>query len=259
MSEKPDVLLGEELSQSDVTTIENEIISGYRDFKVNLPSGDIDFRVYEPSNKEQELIANQYTEKYNELIKAKNLKLWEEILIELRERGIWKDEDDTKLDDLSEEISEVLKKYLRLIGLESHNTEMAEALKNRYFELKKKLDKFTDRKSTYYANSIESKANEYAIKFKLMFCLKKKNGEEFVPYFESIEQIDNTRNRMLVNRILKECLSFWAGIRQEYLSSAPEDDFFFGGNGLHTLLGDSVGESSTKSTKTAGKRSSVKK
>lgn len=255
--EKPDINLGDELPQDQVAKIEDEIVSGYRDFEVKLPKETYNLRVFHPSNKEQSLISAAYTKKYNELMNTKEYKLWDEIVNDLKERKVWSDEDDTLEEDLQENIIEILKQYLKIKGNNPDDNVMLPKLRLRYFELKKKIDRFNEKRSKYYANSIESKANEVALKYKIVFCLKKRDGENLIPMFNSVDDIDESRDNVLLNSILRTCISFWAGLKQEYLNEAPEADWFFGGNGLHTLLEDSDGESSTKSIKTVEKASLV--
>lgn len=249
MVKEPEVILGEEPNQTYISRLEKEIINGYRDFSIAIGSDAMKFRVFEPNSEQQELISAAYSDKYNQLLIDGKSLVWEEILKNLRNRGIWNESDDNMVEDTTEEIKEIVKLYLKAIENKDYDKNYVEKLKKEYFNLKKKIDKHLEKKNTYYVNSIESKANEHATKCKLMLCLFYEKDSEYIQYFNSIEELNKFRNRVIVSKLLRECLTFWAGIPQEYLSAAPKDDFIFGGNGLHTLLENSSGEQSTPSMK----------
>lgn len=246
---KKDVLLGDELEKNEVASIESEIVNGYRNFELLINNETIYFRVYDPSIEQQSTIADKYTERYTELINEGKFMLWDVLCSRLAEKNIWTKEDEDYNNKATDELKDIIIKYLNIKKDPNFNKTSASELRKKYFDLKDSITEHTTKKMKFFSNSIENKADDFAMKYKLMYCLYYKNGDEYEQWFKNIEDVNNFRNTNTLNRILSQCISFWAGIKQELLSNSPEDDPIFGGDGLHMLLGDLNGEQSTESMK----------
>jgi hypothetical protein len=237
-----EVILGDQLLDSEVAKIENNIISGHKEFEFITSTETIKMRVSHPSNIEQEKIAEVYSNEYTKMLKEGKVLLWDAMLIELRKAGVWLTEDDNAQEYTTEEMKNSVRDYVSLIRLDNYDKEVAKRHRENYFKAKEKLERYLEKRAKYYSNTIESKANEVALQYKIMYCIKKLVGEEWVPLFNKIEDIQESRVLGFMGKIISEALPFWSGVPQELLSVAPEDDIFFGGKGLHTLLGNLSGE-----------------
>ena len=251
-----EVILGDQLPENEVSKIENSVIHGYKDFEFITSSETLKMRVFHPSNTEQEKIADVYSNEYTRMLKEGKILLWDAMLVELRKAGVWSQEDDNVQEFTTEEMKNAVRDYLSLIRFEGYDKEIAKRHRESYFKAKEKLERYLEKRSKYYSNTIESKANEIALQYKILYCVKKELNGEYVQLFSKIEEIQESRTLGLMGKIIAECLPFWAGIPQELLNVAPEDDIFFGGKGLHTLLDNLNGKWSGESIKTEEKVSS---
>lgn len=237
-----EILLGEKPLDSEISKAENEVLNDYRDFIFNDGKEEIHFRVFNPSNREQAYIADQTSKKYTEMLLAGDFLLWEDMVLQLKKRGVWTEEDESRVEYITDDIKYIVKAYLKLVEDKSHDKELANKLKEDYFKCKEEINKHIEKKNQFYTHTIDNKSNEHGVKYKLLYCLYHKVGEEYVPYFKNIDEVEDMRSRVISRKILQECLTFWAGLSQELLSVAPEDDLLFGGNGLPTLLENSDGQ-----------------
>lgn len=253
-----DILLGDKPEKSEVSQVEAEVIQGYRDFSVKVGNKEIFFRVFDPTVEQQAIIGDKYTEKYTELLNEGRFLLWDVLRSRLKEQGAWTDEDEDYSRKKTEEMTSVIAKYLEHVRDEKHDEKIAQQLRDRYFKIKDEMYKHSQRRIQYHLNTIESKTDNYAMKYKLLHCLHCKSGNGYKQYFKDIDEVNNFKYASALTSLMSHCMSFWAGIKQELLEDSPENDLIFGGGGLHTLLENSDGKLSTESTKTEEKVSSEK-
>jgi hypothetical protein len=96
-----------------------------------------------------------------------------------------------------------------------------------YESAEKELDKLIEERNSYTVNSLEVKANEAKIKDQIWQCvfeIKKdeSEAETLTLVWNSFDEIDNEKDRILLYRVMQECLSFWQGVPSSFLEDTLE-------------------------------------
>lgn len=213
-----------------------ELTQQYREFTVGSVPNDRVIRVYFPTPKDDSDIALIQSRRWGKLVKEEDLQTENEIIEIMKKRGLWSDLNEKKMKSLQEKHTRLSGKITKMI-IDKDVTVDFEKLTEEYEDTERELYDLIDKRSTFTAHSLENRVSETVMKERMWRCIrqvnKKENDEvELVPIWNSYEEIENERDRVLVMSVQTECMTFWQGVPADFL-----DD----------LLGVKNGETDTQS------------
>jgi hypothetical protein len=92
-----------------------------------------------------------------------------------------------------------------------------------YEETDQELNKLQATKNSFTVNSIETRAYEHKIKDQVWQCVKIVNdNKQEALVWGSLEEIDAEVDRVLLYRVINECVSFWQGVPSDFLEEKLE-------------------------------------
>lgn len=199
-----------------------DIIDQYREFIVGGDPEDRTLRVYYASPGVESSVNETYARVYGRLLHDENMLPEAQLVDMMIKRGTWPADGDDRIEKLQERISNLQ----ALIYINGNNGMTPTELKQKtdqYEEVEKELKNLRNKRLAFTSSSIEMRANEMKIKDQIWQCVKEKVGEdEWKPVWNSLEEIDNETNRVLLYRVMNECISFWQGVPTDFLEDLPE-------------------------------------
>jgi hypothetical protein len=195
--------------------LEQEIRLGYRVFNY-------DNKVYHiclPSVKDDSMITNFKARRTSELLKDKNTILKDEIIKNLKERGVWDESKDKKEKELRDRISLVYRDLMiENSKVESIDNNRIEELMQERVAIELDLLLLAGSKNDLLQSSLESQLEVDVTKFKLTLCIKDENGNRI---WNSFDELENYSDKGLINSIHNEAIYFWAGLDQSMFDVSP--------------------------------------
>lgn len=195
--------------------LEQEIRLGYRVFNY-------DNKVYHiclPSVKDDSMITNFKAKRTSELLKDKNTILKDEIIKNLKERGVWDESKDKKEKELRDRISLIYRDLMiENSKVESIDNNRIEELMQERVAIELDLLLLAGSKNDLLQSSLESQLEVDVTKFKLTLCIKDENGNRI---WNSFDELENYSDKGLINSIHNEAIYFWAGLDQSMFDVSP--------------------------------------
>ena len=199
----------------------NVIMSQYREFVIPGADGDRTFRVFFPSPSVETAVNITYSRTYGKLLQDEDFMPEAQIVELMKKRGVWSDDKDEKIKQLRERQARV-RSMIYLNGEENMTYDEMKKLTDEFEKLDSEIDELVEKRTGFMMNSIEARAQETKVKDQVWRCTSIiKDGKE-EPYWKSLEEIDGERDRLLLYRIINECVSFWQGVPSNFLESLPE-------------------------------------
>jgi hypothetical protein len=207
-------------------SVVKEIVQQYREITVGAvdESGkakDKKVRIRYPTLAAEEDANYVYSKVYGELMENKKFKFEEEILEEMKERGVWGDEKDRRLELVQEKVNWLIDQLLN--HREKMTKDQMERLSKQYTEMKKEGDELLMKKYAFTQNSIQGRAGEAKLKALVVRSTFYVNGDEVEhPIWENDEDLANEKDRVLSNRVVSEYMTFASGVPSHFLENLPE-------------------------------------
>jgi len=205
-------------------------ISGTKTFEVD-GFGTVTVRF--PSIEESRIADYKYTQALNKAMMRDGLPTTEEMEKFLRDRGIWTEEDDKKLEELQKEMDD------QLIAISKVKSDKAaEPFRKRMAELREEINQLRSKRNFYMNQTAENKADEERIGYLTWACsINAETGERL---WDTFEDFKNERNQRAVGQIAYQLLSLMAGIDDELLADLPQEEV------AEATLGEGEGEKKTE-------------
>jgi O6-methylguanine-DNA--protein-cysteine methyltransferase len=199
-----------------------EIMKQHREFKMTVDDGpDKMYRVYFPAPGIEASVNQTYSKTYGRLLQDSDMLPEKQILENLTERGLWSAQKDKQITGLQERLAR-LRNLIYTQGETGMTSDDMEKQADDDTRTEQELDELISEKMSFTSNSIETRANETKIKDQVWQCVKEvKEGQE-TPVWNSLEAIDTEINRILLFRVINECVSFWQGAPSDFLGDLPE-------------------------------------
>lgn len=215
--------LGDEIPQEWLNTALKEIRSQYRTITLDSfrEKENVDIRIYQPTEKENSILADARAKVYSKLIRDEELLTIKEMLKVLKKRGIWGDEEDSKLENIQEECKDI--EYKVNLMRKNEDADFSE-LKKQWLKKKSEFNDLLAEKNSLLSNTIERLVDNEEIKLKLSLCVKFDDG---TLVWDSVDALNDETDRVAMNKILNEALLFWSGLSQEIIDALPS--IIFGG------------------------------
>jgi hypothetical protein len=190
----------------------------YREFKLPGAIGEPEriFRVYNPSPKIESSVNMTYTKIYGHLMQDDDCLPEAQIMDLMRKRNLWDDMKDKRMESLQER-SVRLRGIIIMSGETMTVAEMDKKAEE-FSEIEKELDELNKMRNSFVQNSIEHRAYESKVKDQLWQCVRilDAQGSESL-LWKNMEDIDNETDRILLFRVMNECVTFWQGVPSEFL------------------------------------------
>lgn len=217
--------LGDEIPEDWMKKYQQETRSKTRTITVaNFRGQDsVDIQIFHPNQGVETEAQNIYTKVYGNLIKDPDYMTRKEALKVFKERGVWGDEEENRLEEISEEMKD-LEIQSALFKKNKGDKNKIKKIKEKWLDLKKQSDALISERSNLLINTIESRASEMETKVRLSRCVKFTDG---TPVWENIEALDNDEDSQAVRKIVDQSLRFWFGLAQEIINDLPA--ILFGG------------------------------
>lgn len=215
----PDISPGiksEVLDSLDLERLEQEIKNGYK----TIIHEDIKYHIYLPKQKEEKLVLDFKAELVAKLF-GKKILTKEQVMNELRERGVWNDQKEKQMRGLRDEISNVLRDIFMENSKKKPNKEMLQNLNKQRISLELDLAILTDSISYYMDSTLESEIDREIIKYKMYLLIKNENDEQI---WNSFDDLEDDANRGRINFMASSAIYFWAGLDPALFDAAPRKE-----------------------------------
>jgi hypothetical protein len=195
--------------------LELEIKNGYRlftykeqPFKILMSSVHIDTMV------------NEFKTKIvSKLLKDKDIMMKDEIMKNLRERGVWDDSKQKTEKELRDRISRCISDMMTEKSKDEPDKDfLLEKMKEK-MSLEIDLEVLSGNKDNLLQSTIENKVDEEVTKYKLTLLVKTIDD---VNVWKSVEEFENHPDKAFVNSVTVEAIYFWAGLDQSMFGLAPD-------------------------------------
>jgi hypothetical protein len=194
--------------------LEKEIRSGFREVEYEGKK----YRICLPTIKEDDLLTSFKGRKQSEALKDKDSILKDEVIKNLKERGIWDDTKDRKERELRDQYSKCLADlFAERSKIDPDKDRLLELQKER-LSIDIDLAILTETKQNWISSSAEARIEEQVTKYKSVLCIRDEDGNRI---WQTIEDFDNSTDKGLVNTLTSEALYFWAGLDQSMFAFAP--------------------------------------
>lgn len=228
--------LGDTIPEDWLKKYNKEARSKFRSITVENFRGkdEVEIHIYHPNQGVQSEAADVYSKTYGKLLKDPDCITRKEALDAFKERGIWGDKEEGKIEDIAEDMKE-LEIQSATLKRNKGNKEHILALKEKWLALKKEMDNLYSEKSSLLFNTIEHRAAEMETKVKLSRCVKFADG---TPVWKTVEDLDKEDDSDAVRRIVNQATRFWFGLAQEIINDLPI--ILFGGEEDQKIEQDSA-------------------
>jgi hypothetical protein len=206
----------EENSKSGLERLEQEIKSGYRIIEYD----DKKYRICFPSMKDDEVLSRYKSKIAMEVLKDKTIILRDEVIDNLKERGIWDDKKEKQESELREKYSDCLSQFFLEKNKKKPNKATITQLNVEKKILSEMINVLTKTKDYFVNLAAESRIDEMVLKQKMVLCIKSDDKNECV--WKSLDEFENCNDKGLVNTIISDAIYFWAGLDQSMFDSAPD-------------------------------------
>lgn len=218
---------------------EQSLILGYKEYTIpQYQIGDkiepLNVHIKHPDQDVDLLVAEAYTQKYNELLKNDNYMTWDEMKINLNKRGIWTDNDEKKYINSDTILRDAalklgiwsIKNNLDKKGRSKSEEKTFQERKQEYDRIDNEIMNLNLKRYGFYRNSIEGQSTEYANYYKFVYCILVEKDGKWIRLWNSLEDFRNETsfNRNKITELSTMAYAFWAGISTEVLNDLPNRD-----------------------------------
>jgi len=196
------------MEEKEIVEVEAILLSGEKKF--NYPKlGEVIVKF--PTIKEDIKIKQRYSEVYDRLLRETSLPTSRNLRKILEEKGHWTEDEETKLRTLQELY---LSKTVTIEQIKLKKRKTDEDKSNLTLLEKERLDIYQDflelsvQKGMLFNNTIEQKAEEEAVNYKLYLCCFHSDGKMI---WEDYEDLVNSYAIPDFDRLLGDCIEFWRG------------------------------------------------
>jgi len=201
---KRETVLNKNLGLS-LEKLEGEIRSGFRTTEYM----DKEYHICLPSIKDDEILSKYKSKIAAEVLKDKDVVLKDEVIKNLRERGIWDDSKDKKERELRDRYAKCLSDLYLEKARENPAPERIEELKRERISLDIDIALLTETKNYFVNTAAESRIEERVLMHKTVLCIKDAENKRL---WNSVEELENCTEKALVNTLTSEAIYFWAGV-----------------------------------------------
>lgn len=202
-------------------SVNKEITTQYREIMVGdaAPDGAVTekkIRIRFPNIHDDSEIGDIHSRVFGELIEDEKMKTEDQIIENMKKRGVWSDIKDKRIESLVEKEGWLTAKLLA--GSDSMTKDEAEAIATQYEDVVAELQELRMTRYQFMQNSIESRSNDARTRAQLVRCVfvVDEEGKEH-RLWKTDEDLMNEKNRFLINRIVVEALSFWNRVPSSFL------------------------------------------
>jgi len=199
-----------------------DVIQQYREFKVPGAEEDRILRVHYPSPLVETQVNQTYSKTYGRLLQDEDFLPEAQIIESMKKRGIWSDEHDTKISRLQERQARL--RNLIFVHGDSNTATSAELdkLTEEYEQVSREASALVRKRASFTVNSIETRAYETKIKDQVWRCVTRVVDGEEQPFWHNLDEIDGETDRVLLYRVMNECVSFWQGVPADFLEQSQD-------------------------------------
>jgi hypothetical protein len=242
---------GDEIPKDILAKAEKEIELGYRELSVENFKGreKAILRIFHPDISAQEQIASCYAEAYNNLLTSNTSKIItrKQMSAILEKKGIWGKLDDEKTESIKRDITDLELRILTEKRRGRIEDDRMKEYQSTYIELRNKLLEHLANKEHFFAQTIESRAEEASNLLKLILCVRFEDGSYV---WENIESLKKENNNREILPVVTEAYYYWSGLSREILDLLPES-IFSQGEPLEQSREQSDGNEDTQSLPTS--------
>lgn len=219
--------LGDSIPDSWTKKAESEMRSKYRTIVLDHFRGEekVELHIHQLTSGDDSVATDAYTRVFNRLLRDPDFMMREQLSEVLEEKGVWGKKQEDKVEDVREDMHVIELKIAKMRQVGKVSPKTIKQYRDIWFEKRNQLSKLLSKKSSFLSNSVEGRAEEEEIKAKLFLCVKLPNGNRI---WDSIDELNNESDRVLVTRLVGECMLFWAGLTQEIIDELPAK-LIFGG------------------------------
>lgn len=174
-----------------------------------------------PTIKETAQLNRYYSNKITELLRETTLMTYKKMKDVLEERGDWTSLDDEKIETYREAY---ISKTVTLEELKlkqrkrQEDKEFIEQLEKEQEEYYKKFIELSLLKNSLFENTIEKKAEEELLKYKIIMCTFREDNS---PVWKSIDEFSEVLYDDEVETFMTDCFSFWRGLTLPLSENLP--------------------------------------
>lgn len=198
-----------EVTEQEARELMTEVKTGRRVFRTNKGLVQIRF----PRVEENRLADWEYSKVFNEAILDK-IPTNKEMTKIIETRGLWTQEDDDKINALSEEIQ----KQITVLSKMTEGSKNAEKAQEKIAELRQQIFSLQQERQKYFLQTAEAKADEAKMSFLLYKCSELAETGE--PLWKKYDDFKNEEDQEVVNTIVYQFLTFINGLPQDFLQEA---------------------------------------
>jgi hypothetical protein len=161
---------------------------------------------------------------YKVMIDRPHLPTDKELRKMLDKKNIWTYENETEIDRLREDRGSLEEEYKDLIspikGKNAHKSKKAKNLAQKIADLRNKQNELLIVRNKYLGNSIEAVTENLSRMYLLYKCIKKPDESLAWDTFDiMMEEV----NQDVMVKLLTHAALHWAGLREDFLDSVPEN------------------------------------
>lgn len=204
-------LTEDEITDEKAQELLDEITEGTRIFTAD-GFGKVKIRF--PTTAEKRKADIQYSMAFNEYLEM-GLKTTREMEKILRDRGIWTDEDDAAITKKEKELEQKL-----LLLSKAKTKKRKREIREEIAAVREELLELNQQKQGFYANTVESKAEEVRLAYLMYTCTSDALTDK--PLWNSFEEYNDEENQAGVIDIAYQFMTFLRGLPADFLSYLPE-------------------------------------
>lgn len=195
--------------------LELEIKNGYRLFTYK----DQPYKIFMSTVHVDTMVNEFKTKIVSRLLKDKDIMMKDEIMKNLRERGVWDDSKQKQEKELRDRVSRCITDMMTEKSKDEPDRDfLLEKMKEK-MSLEIDLELLSGNKDNLLQSTIENKVDEEVTKYKLTLLVK---TNEDVRVWNSVEEFENYSDKAFVNSVTIEAIYFWAGLDQSMFGFAPD-------------------------------------
>ncbi len=223
LSERADLepKLGDDIPEDWLKTAEKEIKSQYRTIILDSFRGveKVELHIHQPNTKEEGIASDSYAKAFTSaLINEPDILTRKQMLKVLNERGVWGDKEESKVEDLRDEMRAIELTVAKMRKRGNFNDSVMARHRDTWKQKRLELNTLLSEKNSYLTHTTEGRAEEAEVRTRLSLCVKYPDGRRV---WESPQDIDNETDRGALVRLINASILFWAGLTQEIIDELP--------------------------------------
>lgn len=227
MPEKFEPKLGDEIPENVLKKSENELKSDRKSVFLSSFRGkdSAELVIHKVTSGIESFGSEQYAVAFSRLIVNSDLKTRKQMSKILKDKNIWGEEQEKRLETLYEYMHDVELTVAKMRQRKNFNKASMNKIRSKWEGYRKEINELISEKTQLLSNTIEGRSEEEEIKAKLSLCIKFPDGERV---WGSLEALNDESDRNAVLTIVNEALIFWSGLTQEIIRELPAK-LVFGG------------------------------